>query len=61
MEIASLIVQQLRAGVVSLLALVPIWLILLNQVTYYGSDSIFTSLLNLTIEVLFQYALRTDF
>ena len=33
MEIVSLIVQQLHAGVISLLAFVPIWLILLNPVT----------------------------
>ena len=34
MEIVSLIVQQLHAGVISLLVLTPIWLILLNLVTY---------------------------
>ena len=34
MEIVSLIVQQLHAGVMSLLAFAPIWLILLNPVTY---------------------------
>ena len=33
-EIVSLIVQQLHAGVISFLAFVPIWLILLNPVTY---------------------------
>ena len=33
MEIVSLIVQQLHAGVISLLAFAPIWLILLNPVT----------------------------
>ena len=34
MEIVRLIVQQLHAGVISLLPFVPIWLILLNLVTY---------------------------
>ena len=34
MEIVSLIVQQLHAGVISLLAFAPIWLILLNPVTF---------------------------
>ena len=34
MEIVSLIVQQLHAGVISLLAFAPIWLILLNPITY---------------------------
>ena len=34
MEIVSLIVQQLHAGVISFLALATIWLILLNPVTY---------------------------
>ena len=33
-EIISLIVQQLHVGVISLLAVAPIWLILLNPVTY---------------------------
>ena len=33
MEIVSLIVQQLHAGVISLLPFAPIWLILLNLVT----------------------------
>ena len=38
-EIVSLIVQQLHAGVISLLPLAPIWLILLNLVTYVtGSE-----------------------
>ena len=36
MEIVSLIVQQLHAGVISLLALMSIWLILLNPVTNIG-------------------------
>ena len=34
MEIVSLIVQQLHAGVISLLPFAPIWFILLNLVTY---------------------------
>ena len=34
MEIVSLIVQQLHAGVISLLPFAPIWLILQNLVTY---------------------------
>ena len=34
MEIISLIVQQLHAAVISFLGLAPIWLILLNPVTY---------------------------
>ena len=34
MEIVSLIVQQLHAGVISLLPFAPIWLIMLNLVTY---------------------------
>ena len=33
MEIVSQIVQQLHAGVITLLAFAPIWLILLNPVT----------------------------
>ena len=33
-EIVSLIVQQLHAGAISFLTLAPIWLILLNPVTY---------------------------
>ena len=36
MEIVSLTVQQLHAGIISLLALAPIWLILLNPVTNIG-------------------------
>ena len=36
MEIVSLIVQQLHAGVISLLPFAPIWLILLNLVTNYA-------------------------
>ena len=36
MEIVSLIMQQLHAGVISLLPFAPIWLILLNLVTYTG-------------------------
>ena len=38
MEIFSLIVQQLHAGVISLLPFAPIWLILLYLVTYAHSD-----------------------
>ena len=34
MEIVSLIVQQLHADVISLLPFAPIWLILLNLVSY---------------------------
>ena len=41
MEIVSLIVQQLHAGVISLLPFVPIWLILLNLVTYIIQNNIF--------------------
>ena len=40
MEIVSLIVQQLHAGVFSFLALAPIWLILLYLVTYCGSTNV---------------------
>ena len=42
MEIASLIVQQRHAGVISLLAIAPRWLILLNPVTF----------MNITTELL---------
>ena len=38
MEIVSLIVQQLHAGVISLLPFVRTWLILLNLVSNYKSD-----------------------
>ena len=40
MEIVSLIVQQFYAGVISFLALAPIWLILLYLVIYCGSTNV---------------------
>ena len=47
MVIVNLIVQQLHAGVISLLPFAPIWLILLNLVTYV--------VLMLCVTVLLEY------